>query len=205
MPTPWRTALYKEIAKLELSGKAIDLGGSTKSGYHELIRGNCVIDTANIDRSTGASLSFDLEHLFPIGNDTYDAALAVNVLEHIYDYRHVLEETFRIVKPGGRIAIGVPFIIQYHPSPQDYWRYSQEALRKVLFQAGWTNIEITPLGRGPCTASVQLMSGVMNIAPLRAFLTAWARVADAFLQMLAKRSLREMYPLGYFVIATKSL
>ena len=36
----------------------------------------------------------------------------------------------------------VPFLIAFHPSPNDYWRYTEETLTKICEQAGFRDIEI---------------------------------------------------------------
>lgn len=55
---------YKKISDLELFGKILDLGGSKKSGYHNLIKGNHEITTVNINTDYGCDLVFDIEKNF---------------------------------------------------------------------------------------------------------------------------------------------
>ena len=111
MPTPWRKLSYEQLSGLELSGKVLDLGGSRKSGYHELLRGNHTIEVVNMDESTGFDKNFNLEKPFPLQDKKYDAVLACNVLEHIYNYQNIFSESFRILKKDGVFIIIVPFIM----------------------------------------------------------------------------------------------
>ncbi len=204
MPTPWRKGLYASIANLELSGKVLDVGGSRKSGYHELFSGTHTIEVVNLDDMSGLDLKFDLEKPFPLSDGTYDSVLAFNVLEHIFNYREFLKECFRVLRPGGVLIIGVPFLIQVHPSPHDYWRYTEENLQLTLKSSGFSNISLKAVGKGPLTASVQLISGILRIAVLRAICEYLARFGDYILGFLSSPAkLRNMYPLGYFIIARK--
>ena len=41
----FRREEYKALAQLSIDGKILDVGGSKKSGYHELIKGNHTIIT----------------------------------------------------------------------------------------------------------------------------------------------------------------
>lgn len=204
MPTPWRRRLYKEIAKLKLDGEILDLGGSRKSGYHELIGGKHRITVANMDEGTGLDLRFDLESAFPIEDNRYDSVLAMNVLEHVFGYDSFLRESNRVLKPGGSIYIGVPFLMNIHPSPHDYWRYSAETLEKVLVKAGFRDVSIVRVGLGPFTASVQILSSVFRFAPLRALLELKAYLLDLIISISIRREvLKDRFPLGYMVKAKK--
>ncbi len=51
----------------------------------------------------------------PAKSDSYDAIVCLEVLEHVYDAGHVLQEIRRVLKPDGRVLISVPNLA--------YWRY----------------------------------------------------------------------------------
>src|SRR3990172_12217357 len=108
---------YEELARLRLNGIVLDLGGSKKSGYHELFKGDYEIITANIDPSYDCDLVFDIESKFPLDNEQYDFILCINVLEHIYNYQNVLKESSRVLKRNGTLILITPFIFQIHESP----------------------------------------------------------------------------------------
>ena len=79
----------------------------------------------NVDvLSRGEALPF-LECIF-------DGAVCDQVLEHVYDPEAVVREIVRVMKPGGLIYLGVPFMYPLHPSPKDYIRWSQEGVQRLL-------------------------------------------------------------------------
>ncbi|MEK7464042.1 MAG: methyltransferase domain-containing protein [Patescibacteria group bacterium] len=200
MPTPWRKKLYKELSSLNLSGKIIDLGGSRKSGYHEILKGDFLIEVANIDEGYGYDHKVDLEKSFLLSANSYDATLAINVMEHVYDYRNFLSESFRILRQGGSIVIAVPFMIQIHPCPHDYWRYSGDTLEKILSEAGFRDVNVVAVGAGPFTAAYQIIYNALYFDIIRFPFAFAAKGLDAIIK--AKFS-KKNYPLGYFATAKK--
>lgn len=68
----------------------------------------------------------------PYETDSVDAFMSMFVLEHIYDVHSVIEESYRCLKPGGRMLIGVPFLYYYHGAPDDYFRFTHSAMNNLL-------------------------------------------------------------------------
>lgn len=62
-------------------------------------------------------------------NNSFDAAVCISVLEHVPYPQKAITELCRVLKPGGRIWIQLPFSFPYHECPQDYWRVSPQGLR----------------------------------------------------------------------------
>jgi SAM-dependent methyltransferase len=50
----------------------------------------------------------DLANTVPLESERYDLVLCIDVLEHLLDPAHCLEEAHRILKPGGLLAVNVP-------------------------------------------------------------------------------------------------
>jgi len=204
MRTPWRKNLYKEISKISISGKVLDLGGSRKTGYQELIKGNPSFVVVNIDGKNDVDISHNIEKPLPIPDASYDGVLLINVLEHIYDHRSLLNESARVLKKGGKIAIGVPFVVQIHPSPNDFWRYTNQTLEKLMTETGFIKAKIIPVGFGPFTSSAQLLYNPLKVSVFRWPVIAIARMLDAVLSLLtSKEKMSSTYPLGYFVFAER--
>lgn len=208
-----RTKEDQFLSGLSLSGRTIDLGGHKGSSYFPLLTSKLPVEVANYDAMqtgthktvSGADHVFNLEAPFPLPDASFDNALCVNVLEHIYNYQNVLHETNRILKKGGYFYITVPFFYNIHSSPDDYFRYTRSTLERLLKESGFENIKINELGEGPCSVIFQTFGGSIPTMPLKMLFKKMAMVTDRFFSHVSKKyaSIRMRVPLGYFISAQK--
>lgn len=196
---------YKKLSKIFLSGKVLDLGGSKISGYHEIIKGNYKIEVVNIDESCKPDLKFDIEKEFPITSGIYNHILCLNVLEHIFNFQNVINESFRILKEGGTFVGATPFLFNIHASPNDYFRYTKSAIEKIFKQAGFEEIEIKEMGTGVFSVVYQLKFGLYKFGLVRRIAIKLSLFLDNIFRKIKPNSyINEKYmPLGYFFIAKK--
>lgn len=47
------------------------------------------------------------------GNSEFDFVLSFDVLEHVPSYKDALSEFYRVLKPGGKLILTVPFVCSY--------------------------------------------------------------------------------------------
>ncbi len=194
---------YKKIKNLYIDGNILDIGGSKKSGYHELIKGEHSIITANIDDNFGCDIVFDIQDKFPLDDESFDAVISFNVFEHVFDYGNSFKESFRVLKSGGKFIFAVPFMYQIHGSPDDFFRYTESAIKKLLVDSGFTFYKIERMGLGIFSLNFQLLGGVLPLIfkiPIKKICI----FIDRLLLIIPKyKKFCERIPLGYFVIATK--
>ncbi|NVM20695.1 MAG: class I SAM-dependent methyltransferase [Desulfobacterales bacterium] len=98
-----------------------------------------------------AGLAEDL----PIEDNFADIVLSNQVLEHVLDERKAVKETLRVLKPGGIFIGSVPHISPVHLEPNDFRRFTDMGIKKLLGDAGFTNIFVQ--GNGGVFRSAALM------------------------------------------------
>lgn len=201
----FRKYQYKKLSELSLDGKIIDLGGSRKSGYHQLIKGIHDFTVVNIDKNYGFDLNFNLEEKFPLNDNSYDHVLGISVLEHIFNYDNFLSESHRIVKEGGKIVLILPFMFHIHGCPYDYNRFTKDAIIKICKNNGFQIESIETLGEGVFSVTYQMIFGLIPLNLLKKIVQNVAVLSDNVLKKISKKyqKISPDYPLGYFIILTK--
>lgn len=202
-----RKAEHTALSKETLKGSVIDLGGHKNSEYVRYLNGTFTRTTANL--SDDADIRCDFEKPLPMKDATYDNAILINVLEHIYEYRQLLKETARILKRDGTILVIVPYLFPYHPSPRDFHRFSGEALERALTDAGFTDIIVTPLGTGLFQSQYLMVERLLPsfLHPLSIVFGPLQGLCDhmftSIARALGKKYQPSDYALGFKVSATK--
>ncbi|MDP1884119.1 MAG: methyltransferase domain-containing protein [Candidatus Moranbacteria bacterium] len=197
---------YAELEKLSLDGEILDLGGSRKSNYHGLLQGSHEITVVNFDEKYGFDLNFNLEEKFPLGNESYDNLLAINVLEHIFNYGDFFAESYRILKPGGKMVLTSPFFHQIHGCPYDYNRFTEDALKKISLSHNFEIVSLKVLGSGIFSAIYQMLIGLIPTSTLKYIFQSACVFLDKLLILISRRyeKIAKNYPLGYVLILKKS-
>jgi SAM-dependent methyltransferase len=107
----------------------------------------------------------DLEKI-PSAPESYDGVICTQVLEHIPEPGLVLEEFFRILKPGGELWLSAPLFYQEHEIPYDFYRYTQFGFRYLLERKGFQILEMHWLEGYYGTLAYQLEMAAREL-PLR--------------------------------------
>lgn len=94
---------------------------------------------------TGLDVIGDL-HKVPIAGNMADIVLNFQVLEHVHSPGEVIKEFYRLLKPGGRLILTAPQGWHEHQQPHDYFRFTRFALEMMMGKAGFTDINIAPMG-----------------------------------------------------------
>ena len=101
-------------------------------------------------------------HSLPLKDDHVDRAVLLHVLEHVYDPLRVLLELHRVMKPGARLFVSVPFLHELHHAPDDYFRYTRFGLTSLFHKAGFVVEEIKPSG-GYFRAVAHMMGEIRKV------------------------------------------
>lgn len=83
------------------------------------------------------------------GPATFDILISTELLEHVRDWKTVISQFKRVLKPRGVLLIttrspGFP----YHAFPADFWRYEVSDLRTVFSDFSIETLESDPLSPG---------------------------------------------------------
>jgi len=67
---------------------------------------------------------------FPDGS--VGAIVCLETLEHVFEVRRAFDALFRLLAPGGVLIASAPFHFHVHAHPDDYWRMTPSAWRRLL-------------------------------------------------------------------------
>ncbi len=146
----------EQIASLQLQGRVLDVGGGGDFGYSDFIRKDGNLDSINISAEVNPTIIADLNLALPIEDETYDNVICFNTLEHIQEDRHLLQELLRVLKPGGRFVLTIPFLFPRHGRYGDYHRHTAEYWEEELRRRGidTKNFIIKPLSYSPLSSAL---------------------------------------------------
>jgi SAM-dependent methyltransferase len=72
-----------------------------------------------------------------LANEKVDVVLSTQVLEHIYDFDFYLKESHRVLKEDAYLLLSTHGHWQFHPDPNDYWRWTSQGLKEVIKRNGF--------------------------------------------------------------------
>lgn len=117
--------------------KVLDYGCGNKP-YKELFTGVCNnYFGADLQGNNFAEIIINTDGTLPTENQTFDCVLSSQVLEHVENPLLYLAEAYRVLKEDGLIILSTHGYWQYHPDPNDFWRWTSAGLKKILVDAGF--------------------------------------------------------------------
>jgi SAM-dependent methyltransferase len=143
-------ALYASAIKTYAKGHLIDLGCGKVPLYGMYQDGTTAVtcvDWANsLHKTSHIDHYVDLNKELQFSDNTFDTALCADVLEHIWRHDVLWHEMSRVLKPGGHLILGTPFLYMIHEPPHDYFRWTSFSLRQACKDVGLDVIELMPVG-----------------------------------------------------------
>lgn len=159
-----RSALYEAMRQSasQVSGRLLDVGCGTQP-YRSLFKVSeyvgLEIDTPQA-RTRNIAVAYYDGGAFPFESDSFDAVLCNQVLEHVFEPESFLAEIRRVLRPGGRLLLTVPFAWDEHEQPWDYARYSSFGLAALLGRNGFRILSHRKL-RADASTLFQLGNGYL--------------------------------------------
>lgn len=203
---------YDTHLKSHCRGRLLDLGCGKVPFYdlyREYVSENVCIDWRNsLHGNDHLDAVCDLTEDLPFVDASFDSILLSDVLEHIPTPDVLWREMARLLRPGGKLLLNVPFFYCLHEEPYDYYRYTRYALGRFAETNGFDVILIKEVGGAP-EIMVDFLSkflsrfgpiGVWTAVSLQA---ACRRLVAWPLGTRVSEKTAKHFPLGYFMIAQR--
>lgn len=133
-------ASTKDWVRQNARGRVLDIGCADRWIEPHLPEGCLYI---GLDYpATGGSLYGARPEVFadasnlPLPNASIDTVLLLEVLEHLRHPAQALSEIARVLRPGGKLLLTMPFLYPVHDAPHDYQRFTCHGLTREMEVAG---------------------------------------------------------------------
>ena len=116
-----------------LSGTILDFGGGSKP-YQSLFKNSqnyFSIEVLGNKENLKSDIYYNGSKL-PFADNAFDSILCTEVFEHVEKLDDVLDELYRVLKPGGRMIVTTPFMCMEHEMPYDFRRLSFNGLSNLM-------------------------------------------------------------------------
>lgn len=157
--------IYRDLKEAfkETSGKVLEVGCGLQP-YRHLLPGQAAYyaldwEKADIHFGYGAGnvLYYDGAR-FPFKDEVFNVVFHTEVLEHVYRLGPFLSECYRVLANDGRMIFTIPFAARNHYIPHDYWRLTPASLTRLLQEADFVEIVVTPRGNDIAVAMHKINS-----------------------------------------------
>jgi SAM-dependent methyltransferase len=197
---------YETAIRAHARGDLVDLGcgNAPLAGiYGPLVSSILWVDWQNtLHTAFRLDVEANLSEPLPLPDDAYDTVILTDVLEHLQRPELLLAEVFRILRPGGRAIIGVPFLYGLHEEPHDYYRYTRHRLLAFAAEHRFEVVSLVETG-GPIDVIHDIGCKVLAKIPVALQLYYYGtRGLRTLLSSLNRRAGR-YFPLGYMIVVGK--
>ena len=114
-----------EIGSLNVNGSPREIIDSLKPSMYVGI---------DIQDGTGVNLIMSAEHLYSVFAPlSFDGIVCTETLEHVKDWRQVIDQIKYVLRPGGWIILTCRAPgYKVHDYPGDYWRFTIDDLARIF-------------------------------------------------------------------------
>ena len=200
--------MYETAIREHASGQLLDLGCGfvpLYGLYKDFVQDNTCVDwDRTLHPSPHLDHTCDLNETLPLPDEEFDTVLLTDVLEHIQDPRGLWKEMTRVLRPGGKLIVGVPFLYPIHEAPHDFFRYTEHALRMFCDRSGLTLISLDVFG-GLAAGLVELWGRMVSRSGVMSGLVAGAGslLLRSPIGKLSAAQTSHKFPIAYCLVAQK--
>lgn len=199
---------YNQMISRYAQGFLLDLGCGhvpLYGMYRERIIDNICVDWQNtLHKNPYLDYEMDLNQPISFKSETFDTILITDVLEHLAKPELLFSEMARLLKPGGKILLTVPFFYWIHEYPHDYFRYTESALKMFCENHNLTIVELQPYGGAPEIILDIISKNIIKFPFLVSLCVAIGKLFVDFppgIKLSIKTA--KHFPLGYCLVAQK--
>lgn len=143
-----------------LGGRVLDYGCADMP-YRDFFGAGVEYVGADLEGNDQATVTISPDGTLPVGDQSFDAVLSTQVLEHVQDPRVYLRECRRVLRPGGRLLLSTHGIFPYHPDPVNFWRWTGAGLRREVEDAGFEIVHFEGI-IGMAASGLQLLQDAIS-------------------------------------------
>jgi SAM-dependent methyltransferase len=165
----WDEARGAAYFKTENAGAVhLELGTFTTfpdARVAELVAGDGLAEFLRLDfdRHYGPDLVADVTAL-PLRNATVDRVASNSLFEHVAYPHRIIEESFRVLRPGGVMEVVMPFVWKRHGYPHDYVRLTPQFFERVCRETGFAEVVVDDDG---CSGLYNTLHNAAKMAAVR--------------------------------------
>jgi len=201
-------AAYEKAILAHASGVLADLGcgrvplyGVYATRVSQVI---CADWPQSLHRLAHVDCFIDLDAPLPFVSSRFDTVLATDVLEHLSDPRSFVREVSRVLRTGGKLILGAPFLYWLHEEPNDHHRLTSHQLRRLCAESGLEVVHLEAYG-GPLAVLLDITGKVVpGSMAARVVQSLGGRLLASRIGERLDRRKREQFPLGYCLVARKT-
>ncbi len=137
----------RQASSLKTGSDVLDLGGkrAPKRGRFRIEQYDVHVRYANLSTANRPDVQTDASAL-PFKNESFDAVICAEMLEHVPDPVSVIREAYRVLRGHGVLLMTVPFLFPIHADPYDYCRYTDHYWRENLQRIGFVDVAVEAQG-----------------------------------------------------------
>ncbi len=126
------------------------------------------------DFEAGAMVRIDADGRLPVADDSMDAVISVQVLEHVRDLDLYLNEAARVLKKDGVLLLSTHGTWLYHPHPEDHRRWTRTGLVHDVETRGFRVREIDSIVGHPRNHDFAQVDRLCFLSPPAAACRPWS-------------------------------
>lgn len=152
---------HKELKKAIIQyakGDLLDIGCGNKP-YELLFEGlitkyiGCDIIQSNQNKVDVLSAANNI----PLENESFDTIFSTQTIEHVEDHQGLVNEAYRLLKPGGYFILSGPMYWPLHEEPYDFFRFTKHGYRYILEKTNFNIVKIQANGGNWATSGQALI------------------------------------------------